>query len=183
MSSSVHIDNKGKDILILLEGPTQGLDSTTLTVEAVYPIYPKDFTIHNLKKMGLGVVVSAASRCFLDIPVFWSYGLDSLVIPPPLPSAPPSSLIVAECPKMFDVQSIWGRTFESTEKIFVFKYSQAIFHLGFTWIIYWKSVTRTFLGTFFWAPAPFKRYQNTSGCSTGCKSFLLTLILLILMIF
>ena len=26
MSSSVHIDNKGKDILIPGEGPTQGLD-------------------------------------------------------------------------------------------------------------------------------------------------------------
>ena len=33
MSSSVHIDNKKKDILILGEGPTQGLDGTTLTAE------------------------------------------------------------------------------------------------------------------------------------------------------
>ena len=31
MSSSVHSDNKGKDILILGEGPTQELDDTTLT--------------------------------------------------------------------------------------------------------------------------------------------------------
>ena len=38
MSSSVHFDNKGKDILILGEGPTQGLDDTTLTAEAKYPI-------------------------------------------------------------------------------------------------------------------------------------------------
>ena len=38
MSSSVHIDNKGKDILILCERPTQGLDDTTLTAEAKYPI-------------------------------------------------------------------------------------------------------------------------------------------------
>ena len=38
MSSSVHIDNKGKDILILGEGPTQGLDDTTLTAETNYPI-------------------------------------------------------------------------------------------------------------------------------------------------
>ena len=38
MSSSVHVDNKGKDILILGEGPTQGLDDTTLTAEAKYPI-------------------------------------------------------------------------------------------------------------------------------------------------
>ena len=38
MSSSVHIDNKGKVILILGERPTQGLDDTTLTSEAMYPI-------------------------------------------------------------------------------------------------------------------------------------------------
>ena len=37
MSSTVHIDNKNKDILILHEGPTQGLDDTTLTTEAIYP--------------------------------------------------------------------------------------------------------------------------------------------------
>ena len=33
MSSSVHAENKKKDILILGEGPTQGLDDTTLTAE------------------------------------------------------------------------------------------------------------------------------------------------------
>ena len=38
MSSSVHIDNKDKDILILAETPTQGLDYTTLTTEAKYLI-------------------------------------------------------------------------------------------------------------------------------------------------
>ena len=38
MSSSVHVDNKEKDILILGEGPTQQLDDTTLTAEAKYPI-------------------------------------------------------------------------------------------------------------------------------------------------
>ena len=38
MSSSLHVDNKGKDILILVEGPTQGLDDPTLTAEAKYPI-------------------------------------------------------------------------------------------------------------------------------------------------
>ena len=37
-SSSVHVDNKGKDILILGEGPTQALDNTTLKAEAKYPI-------------------------------------------------------------------------------------------------------------------------------------------------
>ena len=38
ISSSVYIDNKNKDILILGEKPTQGLDDTTLTAEGKYPI-------------------------------------------------------------------------------------------------------------------------------------------------
>ena len=38
MSSYVHVDNIGKDILILGKGPTQGSDDTTLTAEAKYPI-------------------------------------------------------------------------------------------------------------------------------------------------
>ena len=38
MKSSVHVDNKNKDILILDDGLTQGLDDTTLTAEAKYPI-------------------------------------------------------------------------------------------------------------------------------------------------
>ena len=46
LSSSVHIDNKGKDILILGIGPTQGLDDTTLTAEAQYSI---NFSISNRK--------------------------------------------------------------------------------------------------------------------------------------
>ena len=38
MSSSVHIDNKGKDILTLGKGPTQGLYDNMSTVEAQYSI-------------------------------------------------------------------------------------------------------------------------------------------------
>ena len=38
ISPSVHVDDKGKDILILHEGPTNRLDDTTLTAEAKYPI-------------------------------------------------------------------------------------------------------------------------------------------------
>ena len=38
MRSSVHADNKRKDVLIFGEGTTQGLDDTTLTAEAKYPI-------------------------------------------------------------------------------------------------------------------------------------------------
>ena len=46
MSSSVHVDNKKKDILILGEGPTQGVDGTTLTAEKKYSI---NFTENNKK--------------------------------------------------------------------------------------------------------------------------------------
>ena len=45
MSSSPHIDNKKKDILILGKGPTQGLEHT-LTAEKLYSI---NFTEHNKK--------------------------------------------------------------------------------------------------------------------------------------
>ena len=38
MSSSVHIDKKGKYILILCEGTRQGLDDTSLTAEAIYSV-------------------------------------------------------------------------------------------------------------------------------------------------
>ena len=46
MSSSVHIVIKGKDILILGEGPTQELDDTALSAEAKYRI---NFTESNRK--------------------------------------------------------------------------------------------------------------------------------------
>ena len=38
MSTSVYVDNKEKDILTLGEGQTRGLDHTTLTAAAKYPI-------------------------------------------------------------------------------------------------------------------------------------------------
>ena len=34
----MHIDNKNKNILVLGEGPTLGLDNTTIIAEATYPI-------------------------------------------------------------------------------------------------------------------------------------------------
>ena len=46
MGSSVHVDNKKKDILILGEGPTQELDDTILTAEKKYSI---NFTGNNNK--------------------------------------------------------------------------------------------------------------------------------------
>ena len=45
MSSSVHIDNKWIDILILGEGPTQRLDDTTLIAETNILL-----VLHNKKK-------------------------------------------------------------------------------------------------------------------------------------
>ena len=38
MSSSTHVDNKKKDISILHEGHTQGLDDATMTLEKKYSI-------------------------------------------------------------------------------------------------------------------------------------------------
>ena len=38
MSSSMHIDNRGKYILILGKGPKQGFDGTTFTAEALNAI-------------------------------------------------------------------------------------------------------------------------------------------------
>ena len=48
MSSFVHAHNKKKDILIFGKGPTQGLDSTTLTTEKLYSI---NFTENNKKNL------------------------------------------------------------------------------------------------------------------------------------
>ena len=50
MNSSMHIDNKNKDILILDEGPTQRLADITSTAEAKYPI--------NFKQLGKRFVLS-----------------------------------------------------------------------------------------------------------------------------
>ena len=38
MSSFVHVDNKGTDILVLGFGSTQGLDGHSLTAEKMYSI-------------------------------------------------------------------------------------------------------------------------------------------------
>ena len=38
MNSSIHVDNKKKDILILGKGPTQGLGEYSLTAEKMYSI-------------------------------------------------------------------------------------------------------------------------------------------------
>ena len=53
MSSSVHVDNKKKDILVLGKGPIQGLEHT-LTAEKMYSI---SFTVAR-KKFCLSLVIS-----------------------------------------------------------------------------------------------------------------------------
>ena len=61
MSSSMHIDNKNKDILILAEGPTQGSDDMTLTAEAIYPI---NFT-HPNKGLALSLHYNGSNSFFI----------------------------------------------------------------------------------------------------------------------
>ena len=46
MSSSPHIDNKGKDVLVLGRGPTQGSGENSLTAEKMYSI---NFTVTKKK--------------------------------------------------------------------------------------------------------------------------------------
>ena len=46
MNSSIHVDNKGKGILILGKGPTQGLGQHSLTAEKMYSI---NFSKDNVK--------------------------------------------------------------------------------------------------------------------------------------
>ena len=58
MSSSVHVDNKKKDILILGKRPTQGINGTTSTAEKLYLI---NFTENN-KKFCLSLHYNGADR-------------------------------------------------------------------------------------------------------------------------
>ena len=46
MSSSVHVEGNGKDILILKKGPTQGLGEHSLTAETIHLV---NFTVRNKK--------------------------------------------------------------------------------------------------------------------------------------
>ena len=58
MSSSVHNDNKGKDILILGKGPAQGLGEHSLTAKKMYSII---FTVTK-KKFCLSWHYNGANR-------------------------------------------------------------------------------------------------------------------------
>ena len=55
MSSSMHVDDKKKNVLILGEGPTQELNDTALTVEKTYSI---SFT--KSRKKCLGCIINGA---------------------------------------------------------------------------------------------------------------------------
>ena len=64
MSSSMHIDKKKKDIVIVGEGPTHRLGNTTLRTEARYPI--------NFTQLGKRFVLSLhynRSKSFLFVNV------------------------------------------------------------------------------------------------------------------
>ena len=71
-------------------------------------------------------------------------------------------MVNADDAKIYDFECIQGRIFVSTKKIFVFKYSQTMFHLVLCEIDMEKVLQK-----FFWAPIPFKRYQNTFGYGTS----------------
>ena len=58
MSTSTHIDNKKKDILVLGRGPTQGLEST-LTAEKMYSI---NFTLRK-NKFCLSLYYNGGNNC------------------------------------------------------------------------------------------------------------------------
>ena len=61
MSSSRHIDNKRKDILVLGKGPTQGLGEHSLTTEKVYSI---NFTKENTE-LCLSLHYNGAKQLFI----------------------------------------------------------------------------------------------------------------------
>ena len=65
MSSSVHIDTKGKDILTLGEGTVQGLDDTTLTAEAKCSIAKCSINFtQSSRKVSLSLHYNGSSRFF-----------------------------------------------------------------------------------------------------------------------
>ena len=82
MGSSVHVDNKKKDILILGEGPTQELDGTTLTAIKKYSI---NITENN-KKICLSLHYNAAnSYLFVNsTEIFKFIAKDSEIVTTPL---------------------------------------------------------------------------------------------------
>ena len=81
MSSSTHIDNKKKDILVLEKGPTQGLEYT-LTAEKIYSI---NFTVTK-KRFCLSLHYNGAnSFLFVNGTEFYKFKAKySKIVPSPL---------------------------------------------------------------------------------------------------
>ena len=81
-SSSINIDNKGKDILILGLGPTQGLGENSLTAEKMYSI---NFTVTK-KKFCLSLHYNGAnSYLFVNGTEIYKFkAKDSEIVPSPL---------------------------------------------------------------------------------------------------
>ena len=82
MNSSVHVHNKGKDILILGKGPTQGLGEHSLTAEKTYSV---NFT-DNGDKCCLSLRYNGAnSYLFLNgTEIIKFKAKDSKILPSPL---------------------------------------------------------------------------------------------------
>ena len=82
MNSSIHIDNKGKDILILGFGPTQGLSEHSLTAEKMYSI---SFTVTK-NKFCLSLHYNGAnSHLFINGSNIYKFKeKDSEIVPSPL---------------------------------------------------------------------------------------------------
>ena len=82
MSSSVHVDNKGKDVLILGSGPTQGLGEHSLTAEKMYSV---NFTVTK-KKFCLSLYYNEAnSYLFVNSTEVYKFkAKDSKIVAAPL---------------------------------------------------------------------------------------------------
>ena len=81
MSSSAHIDNKKKDVLVLGIGPTQGLEHT-LTAEKMYSI---NFTVTK-RKFCLSLQFNGANSYLFvnDTEIYKLKAKDSEILPSPL---------------------------------------------------------------------------------------------------
>ena len=82
MNSSIHVDNKKKDILILGKGPMQGLGEHSLTAEKVYSI---NFTVSN-KKFCLSLHYNGAnSYLFVNGTEMYKFkAKDCSIVPSPI---------------------------------------------------------------------------------------------------
>ena len=82
MNSSIHINNKKKDILILGKGPTQGLDEHSLTAEKMYSI---NFNVWN-KKLCLSLHYIGANSYFSvnGTEIYKFNAKDSNIVPSPI---------------------------------------------------------------------------------------------------